>query len=248
VRGGIVGGEKKANGTTPGPGFRVWKVRVNRVNKDRLKVLYNDVIRKRDGNMPKGLLYYAGEWARMFENSKRQREEAGKRTPPKAPPLPLLVKFVMPDGRVRGNTAAPAVIDLRRGELRIPSYGVVQRLRRSLVRALIEENLLEPRPEFTLQVTRRGFLRIVAHRALRARLELPLKVVTIDENSRHGHSLAHWYINETKVAMTHFEKMRPVNHGFRRRSRLCCRASPISRAKKRKGSWQNSSRRKSWKR
>jgi ribosomal protein S27AE len=216
VKGGIVGGEEKRNGTTPEPGFRVWKVRVNRVNKDRLKVLYNDVIYKRNGNIPKGLLYYWEEWARMFENSKRQREEAGKRTLPKAPPLLLLVKFIMPDGRVRGNTAAPAVIDLRRGELRIPSYGVVQRLRRSLVRALIEENMLEPRPEFTLQVTRRGFLRVVAHRALRARLELPLKVVTIDENSRHGHSLAHWYINETKVAMAGFEKMRPINHGFRR--------------------------------
>jgi ribosomal protein S27AE len=216
VRGGIVGGEKESKRNHPGPGFRVYKIRVNRVNKDRLKVLYNDVIYKRNGNIPKGLVYYWEEWARMFENSKRQREEAGKRTPPKTPPLPLLVRFVMLDGRVRGSTAAPAVIDLRRGELRIPSYGVVQRLRRSLVRALIEENLLEPRPDFVLQVTRRGFLRIAAHRALRARLELPLKVATIDENSRHGHSLAYWYISETKVSMAGFEKLRPANHSFRR--------------------------------
>jgi hypothetical protein len=176
VKSGIVGGEKKRNGTTPGPGFRVWKIRVNRVNKDRLKVLYNNVIRKRYGNIPKGLLYYTEEWDEMFENAKRMREEAGKRTLPKTPPLPLLVRFIMPDGEVRGNTAAPAVIDLRRGELRIPSYGVVQRLRKSLVRALVEENSLDPRPDFVLQVTRRGFLRIVAHRRLRARLELPLKV------------------------------------------------------------------------
>jgi hypothetical protein len=216
VKGGIVGVEENRNGTTPGPGWRVWKIRVNRVNREILKTLYKDVIYKRNGNIPKGLLYYAEEWARMYENAKRLREEAGKRTLPKAPPLLLLVKFVMPDGRVRGNTAAPAVIDLRRGELRIPSYGVRVPLRRSLVRALIEENLLEPRPDFVLQVTRRGFLRIAAHRKLRARLELPLKVATIDENSRHGHSLAHWYINETKVAMAGFEKMRPVNHGFRR--------------------------------
>jgi ribosomal protein S27AE len=152
----------------------------------------------------------------MYENVKKMRREAGKRTLPKTPPLLLLVKFIMPDGSVRGNKGAPAVIDLRRGELRVPSYGVVQRLRRSLVRALVEENLLEPRPDFVLQVTRRGFLRIVAHRRLRARLELPLRVVTIDENSRYGHSTATWYINETKVAMTHFEKMRPVHHGFRR--------------------------------
>jgi hypothetical protein len=178
--------------------------------------LYNDVIRKRYGNIPKGLLYYTEEWARMFENTKRMREEAGKRTPPKTPPLPLLVRFVMPDGRERGNTAAPAIIDLRKGELRIPSYGIVQRLRRSLVRALIEENILEPRPDFVLQVTRRGFLRVAAHRRLRARLELPLRIATIDENSRYGHSLAHWSIDETKVSMAGFEKMRPVNHGFRR--------------------------------
>jgi ribosomal protein S27AE len=162
------------------------------------------------------LVYYWEEWARMFENAKRMREEAGKRTLPKAPPLLLLVKFVMPDGSVRGNKNAPAVIDLRKGELRIPSYGVVQKLRRSLIEALIEENLLEPRPDFVLQVMRRGLIRVVAHRRLRARLELPLRIATIDENSRHGHSLAHWYINETKVAMTHFEKMRPVNHGYRR--------------------------------
>jgi ribosomal protein S27AE len=211
-----VGGVEKANGTTPGLGFRVWKIRVNKVNKDRLKVLYNDIINKGNGNIQKGLVYYLEEWVEMYENTKRMREEAGKRTLPKTPPLPLLVRFILPDGEVRGNTAAPAVIDLRRGELRIPSYGIVQRLRRSLVRALVEENSLEPRPEFTLQVTRRGLLRIVAHRRLPARLELPLKVVTIDENSRYGHSLAYWYISETKVSMAGFEKLRPANHSFRR--------------------------------
>jgi len=65
-------------------------------------------------------------------------------------------------------------------------------------------------------VTRRGFLRVAAHRRLRARLELPLRIVTIDENSRYGHSTATWYISETKVAMAGFEKLRPANHGFRR--------------------------------
>ena len=59
-------------------------------------------------------------------------------------------------------------------------------------------------------------IRTVAHRRLRARLELPLRIVSIDENSRYGHSLARWYINETKVAMAGFEKLRPANHGFRR--------------------------------
>jgi len=221
VRGGIVEGEENRNGTTPGPGWRVWKIRVNRVNREKLKALYNDVINYLLGvtselKGSKYLTYYADEWKEMFENVKRLRREAGKRTPPKAPPLPLLVRFVMPDGSVRGNTAAPAVIDLRKGELRIPSYSVVQRLSRGLARALIEENSLDPRPEFTLQVTRRGFLRVAAHRRLRARLELPLRIVTIDENSRYGHSTATWYISEAKVAMAGFEKLRPANHGFRR--------------------------------
>jgi len=211
----------KAPSNRAGLGFRVYKPRVSKVNRERLKALYNDVINYILGVVhelkgSKYLAYYADEWVEMYENAKRMREEAGKRTLPKTPPVLVPVRFVMPDGTMRGDNNAPAVIDLRRGELRISSYGVVQRLRRSLVRALIEENLLEPRPDFVLQVTRRGFLRIVAHRRLRARLELPLRIVTIDENSRYGHSTATWYISEAKVAMAGFEKLRPANHGFRR--------------------------------
>jgi ribosomal protein S27AE len=164
----------------------------------------------------KYLAYYADEWVEMFEEVKEARARAGKRTLPKAPPLPLLVRFIMPDGSVRGNRSAPAVIDLKKGKLRIPSYGIAQKLRRSLVRALVEENSLDPRPDFVLQVTRRGLIRVVARRALRARLELPLRIVSIDENSRYGHSTATWYVSETKASMTHFEKLRPANHGFRR--------------------------------
>ena len=184
--------EEKRNGTTPGPGFRVYKIRVNRVNKDRLKVLYNDVIYKRNGNISKGLVYYAGEWDKMFENSKRQREEAGKRTLPKAPPLLVPVRFVMLDGTMRGDKNALAVIDLHKGELRIPSYGVVQRLPRRLVEALIEENLLEPRPDFVLQVTRKGFLRLIASRYVHASIALPLRIIAIDENSLNGEALGVW--------------------------------------------------------
>jgi len=220
-RGTVLTGAGKAPSNRAGLGFRVWKPKVSKVNREKLKTLYNDVVNYLIGvaselKGSKYLAYYADEWKEMYEEVKRQREEAGKRTLPKAPPLPLLVKFVMQDGSVRGAKGAPAVIDLRRGELRIPSYGITQRLRRSLARALVEENNLNPRSDFVLQVTRRGFLRIVAHRRLRARLELPLKVVTIDENSRHGHSLAYWCINEAKASMAGFEKLRPANHGFRR--------------------------------
>jgi predicted RNA-binding Zn-ribbon protein involved in translation (DUF1610 family) len=217
----VLTGAGKAPSNRAGLGFRVYKPKVSKANREKLKTLYNDVVNYvlgvvRELKGSKYLAYYADEWKKMFEEVKRQREEAGKRTPPKTPPVYIPVRFVMPDGSTRGDNNAPCVIDLRRGELRILSYGIAQKLRRSLVRALVEENSLDPRPDFVLQVMRRGLIRVVAHRRLRARLELPLKVVTIDENSRYGHSLAHWRINETKVAMTHFEKMRPVNHGYRR--------------------------------
>jgi hypothetical protein len=215
TRSGIVGGVEKRNGTTPGLGFRVWKIKVNRVNKDILKVLYNDVIHKRNRKIPKDLLYYAEEWDEMFENVKRMREEAGKRTLPKTPPLPLLVKFVMPDGEVRGNTAAPAVIDLRRGELRIPSYGIVQKLPRSLVRALIEENNLNPRPDSVLQVTRKGFLRLVASRYVPARVALPLRIIAIDENSLNGEALGVWdVLRADRIVRSRYEELMPRNRGF----------------------------------
>jgi ribosomal protein S27AE len=96
------------------------------------------------------------------------------------------VKFVMPDGQVRGKKDAACIIDLRRGELRVPSYGVVQRLRRSLVRALVEENNLNPRPDFVLQVTRKGLARLIASRAPPRKDASALLLVCMDENAAHG--------------------------------------------------------------
>ncbi len=190
-RGAVPMGAGKAPNNRAGLGFRVYKPRVSKVNRERLKALYNDVINYILGVVhelkgSKYLAYYADEWREMYENAKRMRGEAGKRTLPKTPPLPLLVKFVMPDGSVRGDRNAPAVIDLRKGELRIPSYGVVQRLRRSLVRALVEENNLNPRPDFVLQVTRRGFLRLVASRAPPRKDASALLLICMDENAAHG--------------------------------------------------------------
>jgi hypothetical protein len=92
-----------------------------------MKVMYEDVIHKRNRNITRVLLYYADEWKEMYEEVKEARARARKLTPPKAPPPPLLVKFVMPDGQVRGKKDAACIIDLRKGELRVPSYGVVQR-------------------------------------------------------------------------------------------------------------------------
>ena len=125
------------------------------------------------------------------------------------------VRFVMPDGQERGNRNAPAVIDLRKGELRIPSYGIVQRLRRSLVRALIEENSLEPRPDFVLQVTRRGLLHLVASRYVPARVALPLRLICIDENSLNGEALGVWdVLKPGRVVRSRYEELMPGNRGF----------------------------------
>jgi hypothetical protein len=197
-------------------GFRVFRVHVDRGNMERLRQLFRDFV---DGRTRvKGALYYREEWLEEWGNVLKMREEAGRRTMPSPPAVLLLVRFVMPDGSVRGNTAAPCVIDLRKEELRIPSYNVRVPLRRSLAKALIEENALEPRPDFVLQVTRRGFLRVVARREVQAALALPLRVITLDENSSYGFALAAWDVSTdgTKVSLRFFEKLRPPNHGYRR--------------------------------
>jgi ribosomal protein S27AE len=195
-------------------GFRVFRVHVDRGNLERLRQLFRDFVNGKART--RGALCYREEWMAEWENVLRMREEAGKRTVPNPPAATLLVRFVMPDGSMRGDGRAPCIIDLRRGELRIPSYGVAMPLRRSLVKALIEENELNPRPGFTLQITRRGFVRVIAQREAYSELATPLRIITIDENSSYGFTIAYWRIDETRASMAGFEKLRPPNHGYRR--------------------------------
>ncbi len=54
---------------------------------------------------------------------------------------------------MRGYTATPCIVNLHKGELRIPSYNIRVQLSESLVKALAEENELEPRPDFVSQVS-----------------------------------------------------------------------------------------------
>jgi len=213
-------GKPQNNRPRAGLGFRVWKPRVSRVNREKLKTLCSNIVNYLLGvtselRGPKYLTYYADEWREMYENVKEMRKRAGKRTPPRAPPLLLPVRFVMPDGSTRGDRNAPAVIDLRKGELRIPSYGIVQKLRRSLVRALVEENNLNPRPDFVLMVTRRGFLRLIASRYVPARVALPLRIIAIDENSLNGEALAAWdVLKPGRIVRSRYEELMPRNRGF----------------------------------
>ena len=219
-RGVVLTGTGKAPSNRAGLGFRVYKPRVSNVNRERLKTLYNDVVNYillgvvHELKGSKYLAYYADEWIKEWQNVLRMREEAGKRTLPKMPPLFLPVRFIMPDGEVRGNKSAPVIIDLRKNELRIPSYGVAISLRKSIVKALVEENKLEPRPDFVMQITRKGFLRIIAHRLQREDFrEPPLRLICIDENSIHGFVVA-IFDYDGKWRLTHFRIYHPPNHGY----------------------------------
>ena len=195
-------------------GFRVFRVHVGSENLPKLKRLFQDFA---DGcARTKGALCYRDVWLEEWENVLRMREEAGRRTVSN-PPAALLVRFVMPDGSVRGNIAAPCVIDLRRRELRVPSYNVKVPLRGSIVEALVEENNLNPRPEFTLQVTRRGFVRIIAHRELYPqplKEGTKLRLICIDENSSYGFVVA-VFDYDGKWRLACFRIYRPPNQGYR---------------------------------
>jgi hypothetical protein len=189
-------------------------VHVSSENLPKLKRLFRDFAN--DSARVKGALCYRDEWLEEWGNVLKMREEAGRRTVSNPPAALLLVRFVMPDGSARGNTTAPCIIDLRRRELRIPSYNVKVPLRGSIVEALVEENELNPRPEFTVQVTRRGFLRVIAHKEAQAALGRGgrLRLVCIDENSSYGFVVA-VFDYDGKWRLTHFKIYRPPNHGYR---------------------------------
>jgi len=183
----------------------------------RVRELYRDVVG--GAVRAKQLAYYREEWERAYRAVLEARARAGKRTPPRPPPVHILLRFILPDGTERGAKSAPAVADLRRGELRIPSYGIKVRLPPSTVRSLLEENNLEPRPEFVLQVTSSGRVRVVAQRFVRAPVRLPARVIAVDENSLNGFALGVWdVLARGDAVLVLYEKLKPPNHGHRRRA------------------------------
>jgi len=77
-------------------------------------------------------------------------------------------------------------------------------LRESVCRALIEENGLEPRPDFVLQVTRRGLPRIIASRNTVQKQDMGRQrtlLLCFDENTGHGlvTTLIHFDCENVKV-------------------------------------------------
>ncbi|MCC6003012.1 MAG: hypothetical protein LM590_01575, partial [Thermofilum sp.] len=95
-------------------GFRVFKLHVDSENLPRLRQLFRDFAN--GCARTKGALCYREEWMAEWGNVLKMREEAGKRTVPNPPAATLLVRFVMPDGSVRGDGGAPCVIDLHKEE------------------------------------------------------------------------------------------------------------------------------------
>ncbi|MEM4444907.1 MAG: zinc ribbon domain-containing protein [Thermofilum sp.] len=188
--------EKKA----PGEGFRVFRVELNRRVRRELAKLHQRLA-ARDPSLPKSAFRYLGSWEEERAVVLELREQAGKRTPPRRdPPYHLLVKITKDGKRIHGSDSVPVVIDLGRGELRIPCAGIRVKLQPSLLKALEGELRLAPKPEFIVQLTCRGRLRIVAFRSPpkwwlyreecsdfdAVRLEPPVRVVGVDVNSVYG--------------------------------------------------------------
>jgi hypothetical protein len=234
-----VGGEKKANGTTPGPGRRVFKLKTSKNIRGKLKEFYDMLtsLLPRDG-LPKSAFRYREEWERSFievvhsrlatgkwlrppkkrkDERKKRKRRKGKHIP-KRPPYLFTVRFVLQSGERRGRTDAPVVVDLRARELRIPCIGVAVPILERLARVLEEENRLEPRPDFVVQLCSDGRLRIIAKRAPEPRPpeEVPLRVIAVDENSRYGFVVAVFDFDSNGYCrLTRFEVFKPPNHGYR---------------------------------
>ncbi|MEM4852516.1 MAG: zinc ribbon domain-containing protein [Thermofilum sp.] len=184
----------------PGEGFRVFRVELNRRVRGELAKLHRRLV-SRDPSLPKSAFRYHKSWEEEKAVVLEMRERAGKRTPPKRdPPYHLLVKVIKDGKRIHGSDSVPVVVDLGRGELRIPCAGIRVKLQPSLLKALEGELRLDPKPELVVQLTCRGRLRIIAFRsppkwwAFReecadfsvVRLEPPVRVVAMDVNSVYG--------------------------------------------------------------
>jgi hypothetical protein len=220
------------------PGDRVFKLKTSKSARGKLKEFYNMLtsLLPRD-ELPKSALRYREEWERNLievvhsrlksgkwlrpakkrkSGKKKRKRRKGKRVP-KRPPFLLTVRFILTTNERRGRGDAPVVVDLRARELRIPCIGVSVPLPERLVKALEKENRLEPRPDFVVQLTSSGALRIIAKRAPKPRaLELPLRIIAVDENSRYGFVVAVFDFDERGYCrLTRFEIFKPPNHGYR---------------------------------
>ncbi|MEM3981292.1 MAG: zinc ribbon domain-containing protein, partial [Thermofilum sp.] len=204
--------KKKAPGEA-GEGYRVFRVETSQEERGQLERLYRRLVAG-DPSLPRSAFRYHKSWEEERRNAREMREQAGKRTPPRRdPPYYLLVEITKDGKRIHGSKGASVIVDLGRGELRIPCAGIRVHLKPSLLKALEGELRLDPKPEFILQLTCRGRLRIVAFRSpprwwlyreecsdfAATRLEPPVRVVGLDLNSIYGIAVAIFDITEGGV-------------------------------------------------
>ncbi|MEM1632440.1 MAG: hypothetical protein QXX83_09960 [Thermofilum sp.] len=197
----------------PGEGFRVFRVELNRRVRGELAKLHQRLI-QRDPSLPKNAFRYHESWENEDANMREMREQAGKRSPPKRRAAYYLLAKVVKDGkRIHGSKGASVIVDLGRGELRIPCAGIRIPLKPGLVKALEGELRLDPKPELVVQLTCRGRLRIVAHRSpprwwlyreecadfAAVRLQPPVRVVGVDLNSVYGITFTVFDVTEEGV-------------------------------------------------
>jgi ribosomal protein L37AE/L43A len=200
-------------------GWRVFRIHVDKTNRKRLKEIFNDVI---DGHArTKGTLLYREAWISEWQNVLKMVKEAGKRTMPNPPAVYLPLRFKMPDGTIRGNKSSPCVIDLSKCELNIPSYDVKVPLRKSVCRELIEENCIEARPDFVVQITRKGFLRLIAKRENIGRKQdmeqQRTLLICFDENTSHGLFTTLVSFDGENIKVARGPTFKPPNATFLRR-------------------------------
>jgi len=208
----------KGNGKESIDTYRVWRVKTNGEVRQSLQRLYvrlsgavkeackslkekhGDAFRKeperfskelieeasRLAGLPKGFFWYAVEMWKTVAEARRKSKRRNRFTPP---PVPLLVRVVNNGGRLHGASSAVAVLDTSRGELRVPSADITIRLKPSLVRAVLEDVQRFEDVKLTLQLTAKGRLRLVAHRAVKQAWwngNDRLAVIALDVNSNHG--------------------------------------------------------------
>jgi len=127
------------------------------------------------------------------------------------------VRFILQSGEQRGRTDAPVVVDLRKREVRIPCIGVAVPIPERWRGRWRRRTGWSRGPISSCSCASEGRLRIIAKRAPEPRpLEVPLRMIAVDENSRYGFVVAVFDFDSNGYCrLTRFEIFKPPNHGYR---------------------------------
>ncbi|MEM2275171.1 MAG: zinc ribbon domain-containing protein [Thermofilum sp.] len=225
------GTSRKKRNKAPGDGFRVFRIRVPSAALEALKVLYELILKAMTTgavhSLHKDYLYYKEEFLNMLsapsnkpKKWKVQRKQKRKQKRKRTPPIPLLAQFRW-RRRVYGAAHAVCRFDLDEATLTLKGTGIAIPLKRSLVEALIGELELSPPPKFTVFLTCRGRLRLVARRSPEpwwsaageecddADYPVPFTVFAVDVNSRNGLTILGFEVGEEGVRMVRQMRVKP---------------------------------------